>query len=460
MLTTRLLPVFLLPIAACAFQAAPAPAAAEDAPVVFRSDVSLVRVDTQVVDRDNRAITGLRQEDFVLRDEGRVQPIRNFARENMPLDVLFLFDVSASMGPHVQRIANAAHDAFRELGDKDRVGIMVFDRVTRLRLPFRGDRNEVERELENMLRQETFRGGTDITRAMLDAADYVRRQGRKDARRAIVILTDDETEFDRDDARVGRALERADTVMSALIAPDAMAGRNGRSGGGGGGNPGGGTWGNGGGLGGALGGIILGGGGMGRRGGYPGRNGGGGHTKSAGTSEIARASGGDSYSVDDASALDDTLARLRQRYSLNFQVPPGAQAGQERNIDVSLSAAAQRRYPDAELRFRKTYISPSTTEAVAAGTVVAPPQGTTAGNSDPDVINDSPAPKRRKMVSEPDSPNVINPGMADSGAAATPPPAPATADAAPVKAADKTDDSSKPGWRKLKPGEDPTKQQQ
>jgi hypothetical protein len=144
---------------------------------------------------------------------------------------------------------------------------------------------------------------------------------------------------------------------------------------------------------------------------------------------------------------------------LNFQVPPGAQAGQERNIDVSLSAAAQRRYPDAELRFRKTYISPSTTEAVAAGTVVAPPQGVTAGNSDPDVINDNAAPKRRKMVSEPDSPNVVNPGMADSGAASTP--APATADTAPVKAADKADDASKPaGWRKLKPGEDPTKQQQ
>ena len=66
----------------------------------------LVRVDAQVLDRDNRAITGLRLEDFKLRDEGRVQPIRNFARENMPVDVLLLFDVSASMRPHVERIAS------------------------------------------------------------------------------------------------------------------------------------------------------------------------------------------------------------------------------------------------------------------------------------------------------------------------------------------------------------------
>lgn len=459
MLITRFLSTLLIPLAAGLLVAA-----ADDTDVVFRSDVSLVRVDTQVVDRDNRAITGLRQDDFVLRDEGRVQPIRNFAREKMPLDILFLFDVSASMGPHVQRIANAAHDAFNELGDKDRVGIMVFDRATRLRLPLRSDRSEVERELENMLRQETFRGGTDITRAMLDAADYMRRQGRKDARRAIVILTDDQTEFDRDDARVGRALERADAVMSALIAPDAMAGRYGRGGGGSPGN--GGTWGNGGGIGGGLGGIILGGGGMGRRGGYGNR--GGARTKSAGTSEIARASGGDSMSVDDASALDDTLARLRQRYALHFQVPPGAQAGQERNIEVSLSDAARRRYPDAELRFRRTYVSPSTTEAVAAGTVVAPPAEATASAanaSDPDVINASPAPKRRRMISEPDGPNGINPAVTDAGAPASPPPTPATtttpsSTAAPaVKPADKADDASKPGWRKLKPGENPDQQQ-
>ena len=207
--------------------------AADDDPV-FRSDVSLVRVDVQVLDRDNRAIQGLRQEDFVLREEGRPQPIRNFTSENTPIDILFLFDVSASMGPHVRRIASAAHQAFNVLGTQDRVAIMVFDRSTRVRLPFRSNRGDIENELDNMLRQEHFTGGTDITRGMLDAADYVRRNARKDARRAIVILTDDQTELERDDARVERALENANAVLSALIAPDALANRRyGRGGGGG-----------------------------------------------------------------------------------------------------------------------------------------------------------------------------------------------------------------------------------
>lgn len=356
-----------------AFFCAGALCSADDQNVVFRSDVALMRVDAQVVDRDNRAITGLRADDFVLREEGRVQQIRNFASEDMPLDILFLLDVSASMRPHVQRIADAAHQALTVLGDNDRVGIMVFDRYTRLRMPFRHGRANVERELDNVLRQEGFRGGTDITRGMYDAAAYVGREGRKDARRAIVILTDDETQMDRDDEGVLRALDRADAVMSALIAPDAMGthggyGRGGGYPGGGGGWPGSGP---------TIGaGPVI----WGRRGGY-GRPGGGYgmSTHSAGTAEIARRSGGDSMPVTGASALEDTLERLRQRYALHFYLPPDVKGGQQRHLDVQLSSAALARYPDAEVRFRRTYYVPD-------GVTPAPAAAAGAGNADPVVV--------------------------------------------------------------------------
>lgn len=337
--------------------------AAPDDTAVFKSDVALVRVDAQVLDRGNRAVTGLHAGDFELRDEGRLQAIRNFASEEMPIDVLLLLDVSGSMRPHVERISSAAHQALQVLGADDRVGIMVFDRSTRLRLPFRNSRDDVERALETLLRQEHFNGGTDITRAMLDAAAYVQRSARVEARRAIVILTDDETEFGRDDERVERALVKADAVMSALIAPDAMRyrypggnypndpypQRYPRRGGWGSPFPGGG---------GPLGGVIIGGGGGG---GYPGGRfprGRGSRTRSAGTSEIARASGGDSMPVDDSYALENTLSRLRQRYALYFLVPPGAQPGQERHLELRLAGAAFRRYPGAEIRFRRTYFTP------------------------------------------------------------------------------------------------------
>lgn len=418
--------------------------AAGGSDVVFRSDVSLVRVDAQVVDRDNRAITGLRAGDFVLREEGQPQKITNFGTEAMPVDVLLLLDVSASMRPHVQRIASAAHDAMRALGDDDRIGIMVFDRSTRIRLPFRSSRDGVDREFESLLGQETFNGGTDITRALEDAAHYIAKQARPGARRAIVILTDDQTELNRDVKGVERELTKADTVLSALIAPDAMAGRYGGYPGGGG-QRGGGSW-PGGGWPGGGGGWPGGGGGWpgGRRwpGGGPGMH--GPHTQSAGTEEIARSSGGDSMPVDDASALENTLARIRQRYSLNFHLPQGVKPGEERDIEVALADTAQQRYPGAQVHYRRVYIAPG------------PGSDTAIANNEPPMVTggpvnsgssaDSPRMRRRPAVNEPGSEGGWR--QVDQSA-----PQPSQSPAAVTKPADTTDDSAPHGWRKVKPGE-------
>ncbi len=423
--------------------------------VVFRSDVSLVRVDAQVVDRDNRAIGGLSAADFVLREAGRPQPISNFARENMPLDVLLLFDVSTSMRPHVERITSAAHEALAVLGENDRVAVMVFDRSSRVRLPFRSNRADVEGELKSLLRQETFHGGTDITRGLLDAAEYIGREGRTGARRAIVILTDDQTERERDEARVSEALVRANAVLSALIAPDAMRNRpwggdpgGGGAGGGGGGSP----WpGAGGSVGGPLGGIIL-----GRRGPYGGPGGPGGrgrsgggmgrpHTHSAGTEEIARQSGGDSMPVESASALEDTLARLRARYALYFHLPAGVKPGEERNIEVALADTALRRYPDSEVRFRRAYLAPGAGSGEAEPAVVA--HAPAAPAEQPDRASTS---GRRPAVSGPVNEGPII-GTDNSASPAAPAPAPAAASSSP---ADQSGDTqSHGGWRRVKPGE-------
>ncbi|MGA8598562.1 MAG: VWA domain-containing protein, partial [Bryobacteraceae bacterium] len=218
---------------------------AKDDQPVFRSDVSLSRVDAQVLDRDGRAVTGLGVRDFVLRVNGKPVPIRNFASENMPIDVLLLLDVSGSMKPHVQRIASAAREALNVLTDKDRIAIMVFDTMTHVRLPFRSDHDEVTNALDRLLRSERFNGGTHITRAMLDAANYMQDEARPGARRAIVILTDDQTQDQEDEERVEMALTHAKTMLSFLQAPyeppTMMGGRRrGPWGGGGGGWPGGG----------------------------------------------------------------------------------------------------------------------------------------------------------------------------------------------------------------------------
>ena len=436
------------------------PATAAEDEVVFRSDVSLVRVDAQVLDRNNRAITGLTAEDFVLREEGKPQQIRNFSREELPVDVLMLLDVSGSMRSHIERISSASHQALQVLGPKDRVAIMVFDRSTRLRMPFRNSRSEIERGMEAVLNQETFDGGTDITRGMLDAAEYMSREGRRDARHAIVILTDDQTERGRDEAGVLRALTRADSVMSALLAPDAMGNRPWSRGGGGSWPSGTGGGGGGGPLGGPLGGIIW-----GRRG--PGGGGGRGPvqmggTHSAGTSEIAQRSGGDSLPVDAGSALETTFERIRQRYAIHFYLPEGVKPGQERAIEVELSEAGRRKYPSADVRYRRAYMAPGGSGTVNE-TVASTP---VSENSEPVVDSEQPRGgfKRRPAVSEPsggwrrgtpeDGPT--SPPVADQPSTSqTPAAKPVSQPQAAPEGGWKRIGEPGGGWRRVKPGEEP-----
>jgi len=313
----------------------------DDPPVTFRSNVSLGRVDAQVVDGRNHPIRGLRAQDFILRVDGKQQEVRNFQSEKMPIDVVLLLDVSHSMEPHIRNVANASHQALRMLGEEDRIATLVFDRFTRLSMPFRPSRPDAGREMESVLDRETFEGGTDITRGLLDTAYYVEQKARRDARRAIIIVTDDQTERSRNEAAVLRALTRADSVLSALIAPDALHTGAGyrrppsfdddraRD---------------------AFGELVL------RRYGSYQR---GPRTQSAGTSEIANQSGGDSMAVDQASAFEQTLARIRERYALYFYLPEGMQAGEERSVEVVLTDAARRRYPGAEVRYRRAYLAPN-----------------------------------------------------------------------------------------------------
>jgi VWFA-related protein len=325
---------------------------ADDNTPVFHSNVAMGRIDALVLDRAQRPIGGLHIDDFLLRQEGRPIPIHNLSYEDLPVDVLLVLDVSASMRVHIQSISSAAHQALAVLGDQDRVGIMVFDTRSRLQLPFRQDRALVERELDDVVETEPFDGGTNIERALLNAAAYVEREGRPKMRHAIVIVTDDQA-MPCDQARVLAALDRADAVLMVLLSPTfaprngpylSPRGRHNR-------NPsvttpwpgGSGPWG----------GVIP---RRGPRGGtsapvspsagirYPGLT-------WAGSPEIARSSGGEALPANQARAVEDTFERIRRRYAIYFYLPDDMTTN--RGLDLNLTSTARQKHPDAAMQYRQ-----------------------------------------------------------------------------------------------------------
>jgi hypothetical protein len=182
----------------------------------------------------------------------------------------------------------------------------------------------------------------------------------------------------------------------------------------------------------------------------------GGGTRSAGTAEIAQRTGGDSLPVDHASALETTLERIRQRYALHFYLPDGVRPGQERNIEVALSQEALRRYPNAEVRYRRAYMAPGGgTVETTSSTPSAQP-----GPAETEVVTaDNPGTLKRR-------PGVSEGGWRREGPVPVSPPTPVEPQAQPQAAPAPTppkenggwkrvEEPRPPGWRRVKPGEQP-----
>jgi VWFA-related protein len=282
----------------------------------FRSDVSLVRLDAEVTD-GIRTLHGFRKEDFVVKDNGQPRQVLYFSQDEVPLDVILLFDISGSMRPNVERVAASANSALAELRSGDRVAIMTFHRVSRIVAPFTENLNDVERAINERVVGGRFGGGTRLLAGVDDAAKYFLEQPRNERRRAVVILTDDYGQRSRKSSTVIHHLWEADASLSGLIIRHAgeqalntvtMAM-----------NP-----------------LLL--------------------ALREGMEGVADKTGGDTLKGRNAGEdFREMMRRIRQRYSLYYAMPQG-KTGEQRMVRVELSGEALSRYPNARVRAPKGYV--------------------------------------------------------------------------------------------------------
>lgn len=92
----------------------------------FKAGVETVRVDI-LVTRDGRPVTDLGPADFEVKDEGVLQRVEHAAFEEIPLNVVFAIDASASItGDRADRLRRACHAVLSELKRGDHAGLVVF----------------------------------------------------------------------------------------------------------------------------------------------------------------------------------------------------------------------------------------------------------------------------------------------------------------------------------------------
>jgi VWFA-related protein len=283
----------------------------------FRSGISLVHVDTEVLDANHRVLTGLQKQDFRISDSGREQPILGIASDQQPLDLLLLFDTSLSMRGVVQRIAEAAQSGLRELHNGDRVCVMVFNTKSTVLLPFTNNLELAQSTVQRILTKQHFGGGTAIQNAVSDAGERFDTGAKNERRRAILVVTDDVGIRTRREESVVHELWVADASLSGLVVRDAKFSaavrvRN----------------------------ILA-----------PELQ-----LVQAGMKGIAEKTGGDVlYASNAAIGFAELMHRIRSRISLYYRMPEG-KSGEARRINVELSPDARRRLPGASVQGRRGYV--------------------------------------------------------------------------------------------------------
>jgi VWFA-related protein len=196
---------------------------AQDA--TFTSDVKVVSVLANVMDKHGAIVRGLTKDDFVVLEDGRPQTIRYFSRESdLPLTLGLMVDTSMSQA----RVLDAERSAsFRFLDQvlretKDKVFIMQFDLAVMLRQELTSsykDLNDALSSVDTPTRRELENGGdrgTLLYDALVKASKEIMQTQR--GRKALILLTDgNDNGSDATLADSIDAAQRADTLVYSIL---------------------------------------------------------------------------------------------------------------------------------------------------------------------------------------------------------------------------------------------------
>jgi len=188
-----------------------------DAGFAFRTGVELVNVTVTVTDAQGRFVSGLRQEDFEIYENGERQQIAQFDAERVPVSLGIALDTSGSMTGDKIIAAQAALDRFLFdlLGPDDEVFLYRFDSRPDLVQGWTTDRSEVSRALGRVRPV----GGTAMYDTLADAVPLAQRGTRR--KKAIVVISDGNDTSSRTDEAEVRQLIRETEVLVYAIGIDA-----------------------------------------------------------------------------------------------------------------------------------------------------------------------------------------------------------------------------------------------
>ncbi len=170
----------------------------------IRIETDLVLINATVTDISGRFIPNLKQQDFILREDGQTKEIAHFSAEDAPFAATILIDMSGSMKTRLRRARIAAAKFAEAIRQNDVVSVYGFNTEVNLLQDFSSSHDTFP-DLWDM----KARGLTRLYDCMHEAIEALSR--RKEHRRAIILISDGEDT---------RSTQNADSVLKQALAND------------------------------------------------------------------------------------------------------------------------------------------------------------------------------------------------------------------------------------------------
>ncbi len=162
---------------------------------IVRVNTELVTLNVRVIDRNNRPINNVRENEFKVYEDGVVQPIESFTREEVPISYGVSVDTSQSLRSQIQAVIDAGKTIINSNRSGDETFLIRFissDKIEILQ-DFTNNNDLLIDALDNLYVEG---GQTAVIDAVYLSAEHVAEYKKGDdsdrRRRALIVITDGE----------------------------------------------------------------------------------------------------------------------------------------------------------------------------------------------------------------------------------------------------------------------------
>jgi len=175
----------VIAIAAISISAFCQSTATTDSGATFSTETRLVPLSVTVQDKSGHLVTNLTQSAFQVYENGVLQPLKVFKREDVPVSLGLIIDNSGSMRDKRAKVAAAALDLVKDSNPSDEVFIVNFNDEAFLDAEFTNDTTKMEQALSEI----DSRGGTAMRDAIRMSIDHL-KEGAKRDKKVLLVVTD------------------------------------------------------------------------------------------------------------------------------------------------------------------------------------------------------------------------------------------------------------------------------